>query len=869
MPVPSGSGGSNPSGPIPAPSTAAPAAPPPSWYLPDAGGYDETYAADGRVRAHWEHVARSLAELGHAELWRRHEQAQRLLRENGVLYHVYDDPRGLHRVWELDPIPLVIDSQEWSLVESALIQRAELMNLILADLYGARELLRKGLLPPELVLAHAGFLRPCDQVRLRGQHQLILYSVNLARAPDGRLWVVGDRTQAPSGAGYALENRMVTLRILPSLFRDSQVHRLAVFFRALRQTLAGLSPRGRGEPRVVVLSPGPHNETYFEHAYLAGYLGYSLVQGSDLVAANGRVWLKTLAERQPVDVILRRVDDDWCDPLELRPESQLGVTGLLDCVRRGTVAVVNPLGSGLLENPALLAFLPGIARHFLGQALRLPSVATWWCGQPRERDHVLANLERLVIKPVHRGPGLQTWIGPELGAAQLRELRDRILARPHLHVGQELVSFSSAPALAAGGVVARKTVLRTFLVARDSDYAVMPGGLARMAPPGGGILVSNQAGGASKDIWVLASEPEQQVTLWIQPAREPIAPRAGPGALPSRTADNLYWLGRYAERAEGTVRLLRVVLARRDESLQYDDPAHLACLHTLLRSLTHVTATYPGYVHADAALLDAPEQELVALACDAQRAGSVAYALRAMLDAAHAIRDFWSGDTWRVLDAADRQLQGLARVARLDDLAAPLDEVIVALGALTGLTGEQVNRDHAWRFLDLGRRIERAQLLVSLLRAALVPRQDAATEALLIESVLSGADSLLGYRQRYRSYLELRSMLELMLLDPGNPRGLGWQLGQIQQTLAALPGESHGSVLPEKDRLALEALTLLRLADLDALLAPAGGSAVRGELDQLLARIGHLLARTSGCVTDAYFGHVREAQQLSMAVVSQ
>ncbi|MBC7778766.1 MAG: circularly permuted type 2 ATP-grasp protein, partial [Proteobacteria bacterium] len=422
---------------------------PDAWYTPTADLFDETRTADGTVRPHWEYLARALQGLGAEELMRRRDEASRLLRENGVSYNVYDEPDGYNRVWDLDPIPLVIGSTEWAQIESGLIQRAELMDLILRDLYGARDLLKRGLLPPELVFGHAGFLRQCDGVKLPGERQLILYSANLARGPDGRMWVLGDRTQAPSGAGYALENRMVITRILPSLFRDSRVHRVAVFFRALRQTLSAIAPRTAREPRIVILTPGPRNETYFEHAYLASYLGYSLVQGDDLTVKNGRVWQRTLAEPQPVDVIVRRVDDDWCDPLELRSESRLGVTGLLDCVRRGTVSIANPLGSGILENPALLAFLPGIARHLLGQSLRLASVATWWCGTPAECRHVLANLEQLVVKPLSRTRRERVMIGPSLSRAQLAQLRARILADPRRFVGQELARFSATPTLSA------------------------------------------------------------------------------------------------------------------------------------------------------------------------------------------------------------------------------------------------------------------------------------------------------------------------------------------------------------------------------------------------------------------------------------
>jgi uncharacterized circularly permuted ATP-grasp superfamily protein/uncharacterized alpha-E superfamily protein len=844
------------------------------WYAPAAGLFDETRAADGSVRPHWDYLAQALQGLGISELGRRRDEARRLLRENGVSYNVYDDPDGYNRVWDLDPIPLVIGSTEWSDIESALIQRAELMDLILRDLYGPRELLKKGLLPPELVFGHAGFLRQCDGVKLPGNRQLILYSANLARGADGRMCVLGDRTQAPSGAGYALENRMVITRVLPSLFRDSRVHRVAVFFRALRQTLAAIAPRAAHEPRIVILTPGPRNETYFEHAYLASYLGYALVQGDDLVVRNGRVWQRTLAAPQPVDVIVRRVDDDFCDPLELRPESRLGVTGLLDCVRRGNVTIANPLGSGLLENPALLAFLPAIARHFLGQPLRLNSVPTWWCGSTTECQHVLTHLDKLVVKPLSRAQGERVgervMIGPSLTRVQLAQLRAQILAEPRRFVGQELASFSSAPTLGDTGVEPRAAVLRTFLVARDADYAVMPGGLTRVAGSAGNPLVSNQSGGSSKDTWVLASEPERQVTLWLQPAREQMTSSARV-PLSSRAADNLFWLGRYAERAEGTARLLRTILQKYDEMLQYDDASHSQCLHTLLRALTHFTATYPGFMAEDAQL-HAPEDELLAVARDPLRTGSLAQTLQALLHSAHAIRDFWSTDAWRVLDGVDNQLAALrSGPLSIETLGEHLNQVVVSMAAFNGLTSERLMRDQAWRFLDMGRRVERALLLASLTRSTVAVRQDEATEALLLDSVLSTVESILTYRQRYRSYLEVRTVLELMLLDANNPRGMIHQLLRLQESLSGLPRDARddgtSAELAERDRLALEAITQLRLVSLERLVQLDPGSVLRRDLDQTLARITHLVGRMSEVITEQYFGHLRETQQLQQATL--
>ncbi|MEI6543767.1 MAG: circularly permuted type 2 ATP-grasp protein, partial [Methylococcales bacterium] len=363
------------------------------------------YAKENKALPYWERFMAALNSMGSEKLELRRREAQRLLRENGVTYNVYGDSQNLTRPWRLDPVPLLISSEEWLVIEAGLKQRADLLDLILKDIYGKQNLLKKGLLPAELVFGHEGFLHPCVGALQNQKRHLTIYSANLARGPNGLMWVLDDRTQAPSGSGYALENRTVMARVLPDIYRETQVHRLSGFFKSLHKGLVDIAPNNKEDPRIVIMTPGPLNETYFEHAYLAAYLGYTLVQGGDLTVRDGRVWLKSLAGLQAVDVILRRVDDSFCDPLEFRSESKLGVAGLLEVVRRGNVAIANPFGSSVLENPALLAFLPRLARHYLNEDLKLPSIATWWCGQRREREFVLQNIDSLVIKPINRSIG--------------------------------------------------------------------------------------------------------------------------------------------------------------------------------------------------------------------------------------------------------------------------------------------------------------------------------------------------------------------------------------------------------------------------------------------------------------------------------
>jgi uncharacterized circularly permuted ATP-grasp superfamily protein/uncharacterized alpha-E superfamily protein len=824
-------------------------------YRPLAGVYDEMCTADGALRPHWEYMIRSFEALGGEELARRWSEARRLLHENGVTYNVYDDVRYKERLWPLDLIPVLLTSGEWSAIEQGLIQRAELLDALLADIYGPRRLLEKGLLPPELIYAHPGFVRPCVGAS-RGNHHLMLYAADLARTPDGQLVVIGDRTQAPSGAGYALENRTVLSRVLPSLYRDSHVHRLAVYFRGMRAALSELNPRRNDDPRVVLLTPGPQNEAYFEHAYLANYLGYTLVQGGDLVARDDRVWLKTLNGLMPVDVIVRRVDDSYCDPLELRGESLLGTPGLLQAARLGQVAIANPLGSSVLENPALMAFLPRLARELLNEDLKLPSATTWWCGDDDGRAFVLAQLDRLVIKPMAPHPSSAVLFGAQLTTAERQTLAERITAHPHMFVGQEQVALSTAPGVVDGRLEPRPMVLRAFLAARADGYIVMPGCLSRVSPGPETWVVSNQHGGVSKDVWVLASEPERQLTL-LSSAPSPLAVTRDGDDVPGRVADDLFWLGRYAERTDGSARLLRELLLRLIGTARAQ-PDEL--LLVLLRAVTTLTATYPGFIGTTAdERLRAPETELLSVLLDHARVGSVRYDIEALVRTGRSVRDRLSSDASRVVNLLNRELR------QSTDLGGGLEglqRVITLLAAFAGLCAESMSRGPAWRFLEIGHHLERALHAVAVLRSIFVPALTVGSGAAL-EALLTIAHSLRTFRRRYRSRVHPVAVLDLLLLDENNPRSVAHQLVQLDALVGALPSE----VAPRRgtaQRLSLEALAQVRLFDLSTIrLAADQPDASDDEaLDDLLEHVTLLLTTLSDELTQRYFSQAEAPQQL-------
>lgn len=833
-------------------------------YQPYSAGYDEMCTPDGEIRPHWQYVARALAGLNQGDLDQRRAEANRLLCENGVTYNVYGDPAGRQRPWPLDLVPLLIPSEEWRRIESGLTQRAEVLNLLLRDIYGPRDLIRRGLLPFELIHGHPGFLRPCSPINLQKPHALILYAADLARGPDGRMSVLSDRTQAPSGSGYALENRTVMSHVFPSVFRDSHVHRLALFFQNVRASLAGYAPKGSDEPRVVLLTPGPLNETYFEHAYLANYLGYTLVRGDDLVVRDGQVRLRSLKGLERVDVILRRVDDHYCDPLELLPDSDLGVPGLVEAVRQGQVTVANPLGASVLENPALNAFLPAIARHFLGHRLELPTVETWWCGRIGERGHVLANLDKMVIRTIYRRPGSRPIYGSLLGRKERQEVVRRIQARPHLYVGQEQLRFSCAPTLVDGKLAAHHTVLRAFLVARDDGYVVMPGGLTRVAPSEDNLIVSNQAGGIAKDTWVIASEPEKQVSLL------PTAPVAAtvatqPPSLPPRAADNLFWFARYSERAEQSMRLMRTVLTAYRTSAQFEEPHYRETLQALRQALSHVTGFPLGFSGAPASGQKShPAAELTSVISDPHLPGGIAFNLRAMLEAIHGVRDPLSSDARHLLNDLQERLTNLKGLSHehLDAAHEDLNQLITALAGLSGLVMESMFRGEAWLFWETGRRLERSLLLVSLLRGTLVSTRPLPVETTLLEAVLRTCDSLMAYRRLHNAAPEILPVLALLLLDESSPRSLTFQLARLEKHAAVLPRDPDGAPLSEEARLVMEAVASVRLADVGQLVSSESDSGKRGALDQLLAKVEGLLRAASDAVSRDYFADARGPRQL-------
>ena len=853
-------------------------------YVAPPGGYDEFVDPAGTVRARWRPVAQALDAFGPDGLAARHEELTRLLRNEGATYNAFDDGRSVRRPWTLDPVPLVLDHADWAALESAVAQRVALLDLVVGDLYGDRSLITRGLVPAELVLGHPSFLRACTGITVPGAHRLFTTAVDVVRERDGGFRAICDRAQAPSGLGYALVNRSALSRVFPTLHRTSGVERLAGFVRAIRAGVAAAAPADADEPRVAILTPGPLSETYFEHAYLASFLGYPLVEGRDLVVQNNRVWLRSLAGLDPVDVLIRRVDDEWCDPVELRADSLLGVPGLVEVVRRGRVAVLNPLGSGILESPALAGLLDDLAPALLGEELALRGPQSWWCGRSEGLSHVLAAFDDLILLPVRPSAGFRTELPGLMADADRAALRDRVRARPGDWVGQEILTPSTVPGLGAGGTLEpRPVVLRTFAVADETaggvpghGYRLLPGGLTRVGRDPGTAVVSGRGESTSKDTWVVTSEPAFQQSPWLPSAPtepRPVVVPELPAALPGRVAAQLFVLGRSAEHAELVIRLIRTVLARLDQPLASGDDGGAQSLQVLLSALGEASGFDPGTEDGDrrttspsrpgpgpgAGELLPTDRTALALLFDEGVAGSLVSTLGILVEASYSVREQLSADTWQLIGDIEEELGRFRRRPPTQFVGAQpsLLRLQRSLLALSGVSAENMERDPAWLFLDGGRRLERAQGLVRLLRSVLVVRRAGVVEDLLVESLLTTSESLIIFRRRSGSILHVAGAIDLLVYDVANPRSVLFQLDRLVAHLAELPKQSSAQRLANEERLALEATTLLRLTDADRLAVVDTGTGQRQELDTVFATADGLLDDLLESLQRTYFAHER------------
>lgn len=814
-----------------------------SYHKP-SGHYDELLDAKGDVRANWKIAAAEVEALGVEGFRQRADQVRRIVQENGVTYSGYSDD-GAARPWVMDPLPMILSYQEWRELDHGLRQRVTLLNRILEDVYGEQHLLKDRVLPPSLILGNPHFLRPLHGFRPPGGTFVHLYAADLARSPDGRWWVLSDRLDTPSGIGYALENRFVTQRALSDIFRAVDPLRLRPFFQSMLESFELLVQRRTEHPMIVLLSPGPGHEAYFEHAFFARNLGYPLVEGADLTTRDQKVFLKTVGGLKQVDVIIRSVQSPLADPLELDSESLLGVPGLVQAARAGNVAIANSLGSGIAESPALAAFLPQLCTHLLGESLSLPSARTWWCGDEPSLAYVMEHLDQLVIKPVIRRKVGEAQYGGNLDVVALDKLRRQILAKPGDFCAQEMVARATVPALnPLGETVPRHFLMRVFLVATEHGYEMMPGGLSRLTGVSDHHSLAIAEGGTSKDTWVL-SHPELPTRDHPLPHTGPVRIRRSTAELTSRDADNLFWLGRYLERGDFLARLLRLIFNELRESTgQTANTALLPFVRTVLSDE-----------------LDEPEidwleleRRVTDLVWSQQAPGNLSSCLLSLGRASFAIRERLSLDATALISQLERfaaPRRSSSASSRLDP-AERLNDILMVLAGLAGTISENMTRALDWHFLEMGRRLERSQNVIELLQQ--VFSKPGPYSEPLLANLLVAADSRYTYASRYLTNLQPEAVVDLILLDPSNPRSVAFQAQAVTQHLEHLPVLETEEPQTERRRLARRVAAELDLANVRELLQPARLTGIP-RLHRMLRTLSEQLLDLADGLAQHYFAH--------------
>ncbi len=827
----------------------------------DGGHLDELRSGDGQLNPPWAEFFGHVGMDGVADLDRRAASLQRQIHDNGITYNVYADASGLQRPWALDLFPMLVPPQDWATIETGVLQRARLLNRMMSDLYGPQELLQRSLLPPALVQGHPGYLRALRGLSPAGDTWLHVMAFDLAHGPDGRWWVVGQRTQAPSGLGYLLENRIAISRQFPKAFAGMKVQRLAASYRALMDGIKRQAPQGE-DTRIALLTPGPYNETYFEHAYLARYLGLTLVEGNDLTVRDQRLYLKTLGGLEPVHALIKRLDDEWLDPLELRADSTLGVPGLLQVLRAGNLLLANMPGSAVLESSALLGFLPGIAQHLLGEELLMPSLGSWWCGEEAALREVVPRLRDGVIRPTYPRSGMDTVIGQTLDHRALDEWAGRLMREPELHTVQDWMPLSQTPTWSEGRLMPRSAMLRVYALADGpGSWRVLPGGLVRLAPRGQ-LVAAMQRGGSSADCWVLTEGPVDMTSL-LQTAPSTLSMALHKRPVTSRAAENLFWLGRYTERAENSLRLSRITL----ELLEGDDAVPESLLNWLSACAVENSLVLAGVPTAAqsprvflrsllAGLSPPPGSSMAASSF------SVGFNLRALRLAAAQVRERLSPEHWHLIERAEAEFtrDGAGLSADTESASAEalalLRQASERLAAITGAQTDRMMRDDGWRLLSVGRHIERLVTLSRALSLALEHR--CVQETAGFEAVVALFDSTITFHATYQQRRDMVALIDLLVMDRDNPRSIAWVLQTLRSRLARLSKSATpqdavlAQGLPDPDTWALTELSCWQRQE----------HQVRyGALSELLLACERAAADLSDEITRLHFSHADQRTQ--------
>ena len=825
-------------------------------YVSEAS-FDEVFDKEKNVRPYWKDILFDIEKAGLEVLQEKQADIDWHLEDNGVTFNVYDThEKSAQRYWSMDPIPFVISEEEWGTLTKGLEQRAKLLNLIFKDLYGEKKLLKENIIPAEVVYGHKGYASEVFDFGFKENFQLYFYATDMARGPNGRMWVINDRTQAPSGLGYAIENRLTMNSIAKDLYPNIMTKKLYTFIEDYKNLLLKLTENDLS--KAAILTPGPHNETYFEHAYLSSFLGIDLVQGDDLLSKNGSLWLKSLGGLKQINTLLRRVDDRYCDPLELNDESKLGVAGLVESVRENNLSLLNPIGSAILENVGLNPFMEKICEYFLGEKLLLPQIATWWCGQKKELEFVLENLEKLIIKKIDRTENIQVYFGKKMSQKEKELLRSLLVQSPHQYIAQEEVVFSTIPHYIDGKIEPRNAVVRTFCLKSEDGYSVMNGGLVRVSTEKDSLIVSSQKGGKSKDLWVLGSQDDNIQIANLFKYAQYIETSIDKISTPK--AENLFWLGRYLARCITTTRLIIHVVKKITNFYRYEVVTSKESQVILQNALTHMTMTYPGFLDSNNQknLEIFPMHEIISVIKDSNRIGSLTFTLSMLSNANMNLKDLLAFESSKLFEKMHKEWSEF--IDRKYDstlsVADKLDDLLIYLMAYKELVKESIFKEQGLFIYKIGYKIELALLLISKSRSMLCLKLDRFIGHDVLEGILNSLESFNAYRAFYRSSLNLENVVDFLILNPQFPKSLIYITTQLIQEFKLLPKAKES--LSSYEKPIVEAQKLLESASLESLMQITEDEGIYVKLDTLLVSMANLYLECSNEFSNTYFSHYDE-----------
>ena len=817
--------------------------------------FDEMFDKDCNVKEQWKEIFDNLEKTDIKQLEQKQTEIDWRLEDNGVTYNIYNDPEGTNRRWNLDPIPFVLTSKEWEEITKGLKQRAKLLNLIFKDLYTEQRLIKEGIVPAEIIFAHKSFIPEVFNFENPDYYTMRYYAADISRGPNGKFWVINDRTQSPSGLGYAIENRLTMNSVLNDLYPNIEIQKIAKFIEGFKLMLKKVASKNNENPLVTLLTPGPHNETYFEHAYLSSFLDLTLVQGEDLLTKNNQLWLKSLSGLKKVDAIIRRVDSKYCDPLELRNDSQLGVAGLLNVVREDNVSMINPIGVGILENIGLNPFMKNIAKFLLDEELILPQIATWWCGQKKELDFVIKNIKTLLIKKIDRTDDIEIYFGNQLNDEEIIKLTERISKSPHYYVGQEIIDFSTIPSFHKGKVEPRNAVIRAFGYLDEGEFQIMPSGLVRVSASKDSLVVSNQKGGTSKDLWILGKS-EDESGINILKTREFIDTRLE--NISTKRAENLFWLGRYLNRAITTARMIRFNLKSMLNINRYEDNTNAKQATKILNiALTHLSMTYPGFLEEKEIK---PINEILDLIQNNNRSGTLSFTLSMLANINANVKNLLTMEAWRIFERMQKEWFSYKKrqIISNRDHINELDKILIYLMAYKELIDESIFKEQGLILYDIGCKIEISQLLISKLRSLFTKKHDMLLQYDILDSMLNSYESYNSYRAYYKSTLELENVLEFLLFNTKYPKSLIYILEELLSNLKDLPRDGKSYHLSNFEEPIFKSHSMLRLSSIKRLLHLEDEEVIYTNLDKFLSEISDNLALASEELTKTYFSHYNE-----------